>query len=422
MMTWDVLTDRLVGRCKPIVPRRAADAAVFMGYGHGDNMRGMAIASALRRKNVGHITAILNFTGKGVVKDGKVKLDGSIAEFDIAESAKEQGVIDDYVMNWGAPRQLAIPALANVFQTVYDAVPYPIGQFTRKGPVLRNMGFYKSLYETHPYMNNVLRLLPFNQWEIASQTLGFHVDELDMIAPTTLAPNPEGPEWEHLCEGQCDPNDMLVAMLARSPYYVWGAGTMVSGRYVVVHNSTGGGHAVKCADPAVFQAVRARLIADGVECVQVGDIADAAIEGAVDRRGMRLALTCQLIAGALAVVSVEGFIPYLGIAKRRPTVVLSGPTPAGFFDCASVTTLAAGLCPSCFWRHEKWGERCWAGHERCVNFVPPDMVAETVAGVVKDSAAREEIIREAEQAAIASARGLMPKAPPPGAATKERAK
>jgi hypothetical protein len=401
------LTDRLYDRVKAT---RYCGMAVFMGYGHGDHMRGMAIARKVPRDR--HVTAIIHFTG-------------SMAEFDIAESALSQGVIDEYIVNWGAPRQLAVPMLTQHFDYVYDCIPYPVGVFHAKGPILKHMGFWSAQYQMHPYLCSSLSLPGFNlfnQWEIASQTLGFHVDERDMIAPTTLAPNPGGPMWEHMCEGLCDPHEMAASVLARSPYYTWGdKDTVVSaGRYVIVHNSTGGGHVVKCAPPETFAAIRTRLIADDIQCVQVGDIGDARIEDTIDRRGMRLPLTCQLIKGALAVVCVEGFMAYPAIAMGKRPIVLSGPTPPHLFDCASVITVANTQCPPCFWKHEKWGERCCLGPQanpsgRCLNFAPPDMVAEIVASEVH----KQEAILEAEQAAIAEASGVTMQSAPQGAAAEE---
>ena len=379
---------------------------VICGAGHGDHMRGIAIARCAKAawKDT-HVTAVLHFNG-------------CMTEWDIGYSAVQAGAIDRFAVVHMPVRELAIPEATALFDVTIDAVPYPVAvHYNLDSPALGTVAWkaqvaaeqrlsqFRVLHDMHPYGYNALRLKPMTQWDIARATSGLPVSEDDMLAPTEAAPDPSETELVRLALGT-HPESLLGNIRDRTPRNPMES-LIGTPRYVVVHNAAGGMGKTKCANPDMFKAIRARLIADGIACVQVGCPDDERIPETIDRRGLRVPFTCGLVKGSLGVVAVEGFLPYLGVALRKPTVVLFGPTPHETFAFAPtralslvklmVKELGGNLreertpCPlgSCFWRTERWAARCPLDADNpcnpyCMNFWDPDPAAQIVARYITE--------------------------------------
>ena len=378
-------------------PAEKMHIGVLGGTGHGDHMRAVAFCNALRAKHAdAHIFLVTHLTG-------------TMVELDICHNAKAMGIIDAYVPMQQVPRELAIHHLRDLFDVLFDVMPYPVGTYWSRHRAEGGIGWmsddnkafqtmanarlapFAAMYSAHPHMYMLLKHKPIMQWEIMSMTSGYDVSENDLIPLLELSPMPEGDPAPFAAYAGSDNEE--TAALKDVP------------RYVTIHNAAGGGGATKCAPPGVFKAIIARLKADGVRCVQVGTKDEPKMKGVIDRRHLRVPLTAKLIAGAICHVDVEGFLPYVAAGVSVQSVVLFGPTPSFVFGMERNLNLLKIVgetgskrvpCPlgTCFWLGENWSAQCPMGehgnpcYPHCQNFVSPDEASQSVAEFVKQ---REEL-------------------------------
>lgn len=376
--------------------------AIMCGPGHGDNARGLALANAVRsRYPKAHIFLLIT------------KFTGTMAEHDMCHCAKAIGVISEWMALQGLSRRLLISALREQFTVLYDAVPYVVATYWNLytpaanaiGPAYadeqakaeQRLAPYRILYDGHPHDTWRLKLEMMSQWELMSASSGYDVTPEDLMAPMECAPIPDGA-------------DEALRAHAGSDNFERAALHGV-GKYVVVHNSAGQYAQMKQAPPEVFEAIVARLQADGVRAVQVGGKGETRIKDTIDRLGYRLPITCKLLQDAVVLVSIEGFLPYMAHAVGTRSIVLYGPTMPWTFGIEGDMPLLRmqdkadsegmgrhrAFCPAgtCFqgggWSpSEGWATRCRVQAPAaegepspcCLNFLPPAEAADLVSEVV----------------------------------------
>lgn len=354
----------------------------LIGPGHGDARRGIAIAAALAPRHAdAHKAILFHYTG-----------DEAMVEWDTLAAAKAKGICDSFIPYAGDVLDHSLLlALAPQFGTLYDLVPYApriVGVPT--------FGPFHRLSDHYPDDNHLLKRICQSVWDIACLALGVAVRPEDAPLPF-LAAFPTPDELGHLQL----PQWRLEALLHN-------AGSVEcppvgAARYAVFHNAAGRRATSKVAPEQVMKAIRCLLAADGVACVQVGSAQAPLLEGAIDRRGLRVALTAQLLKGAVACVSNEGYLPYLSASTGTPTFVLFGPTPVHTFlcpghipvvrekpacpvpfgSCYSGIHMAQVYVPEADWAADcPLGEQTNPGRPACINFPEPADAAEMVrAGV-----------------------------------------
>ena len=365
---------------------------IISGPGHGDNARGLALASAVRARYAeAHIFLLVT------------KFTGTMVEHDLCHAAKTIGIINEWMALQGLSRRLLISRLGAQFDVLYDAVPYVVGTYWRDRPSEQAkadnlLAPFRILYDGHPHDTWRLKLEMMSQWELMSESSGYTVTPDDLLAPLECAPIPDGAD---------------EALVAHAGSDNWSKAALHSvPKYVVVHNSAGQYAQMKQAPPEVFEAIVARLKSEGVSAVQVGGAGEPRIKGAIDRRGYRLPITCKLLQDAVLLVCNEGFLAYMAHAVGVRSAVLYGPTMPWTFgidgdavllrmrdkDDSAGATRHRAFCPAgtCFqgggWSpSEGWGTVCRVqgrGAEGeappcCLNFLPPEQAAEQVSELVR---------------------------------------
>lgn len=356
------------------LPKKKRKVGVLAGPGNGDNARGQAICNALCGSR--HMTFLTSFTG-------------TMVEFDLAYAAKQAGTVDVHVVRQPVPREMVVARLLPRFDVLVDAVPYAVRVYSREDAEnARRIEPFRIFYDGHPEMRALLRDRPYSVWDLAALTTGLEVSPGGVIAPLECAPWPTAEELEPFGEGAVDVLKTYAGCGAPGDIRLEGVG-----KYVTVHNGAGRHSRTKMAAPAVFEAIVQRLDARGVKCVQVGvkdEDTEPAIAGAVDRRGLRLPLTVEILRRGLTFVDVEGFLPIIAAGCNMLGVVLFGPTPPQTFGMehnVNCIRLKNGRppCPYgvCFARNDAWGDVCAAGHKYCANIPEPGEAADIVDYVVR---------------------------------------
>jgi len=396
---------------------------VIAGSGHGDNARGFAGCQALRAAEPqADIFVVMHFTGEMV-------------ELDMLHTAQITGVVNSGIPLQAVPEQALIHFLIPRFDVVYDMRPYAVVTYYNCDPTRKDCRLqlkrqavadqrlkpFWFMASGHPLEWWRLKFCPMSQWDIMSHTLGIPVSELDLMAPMELAPYPKrAPE-----RLKRDKTDVAAAVQG-----------LQKGRYVVVQNGAAPESFTKRAPPFVFEEIVRALDLMNIRAVQVGYPTEDVIPGAVNRLGYRLPITNELLAHAICLVAVEGFMPYMAAALGKPSVVLFGPTLAQVFGMCqdrrvwpvpnlnlvrSVKDAEGGervACPAgtCFWgggrphpafRQEKWAVQCpWSGVSiggkplsadlpYCMNMVSPETAAaavtEYVAAILKPPVEQEAV-------------------------------
>ena len=373
---------------------------VISGTGHGDNARGIAACQGLRAQygRKVHITLVATWTN-------------TMVEPDMVADVLQMGVIDAGICLPIVPTEALVAFCRDRADCCINVRPYAAifhyncgpdrkdlrAQLRKQAIADQRLKPHWFIASAHPLENWRLKFCPMSQWDILTDTLGVPVTEADLFAPmecceqTDAYPKPAIGGYTGMQRAMKGIKDTL---------------------YVVMHNSAGPGGGVKIAPPAVFNAMLAGLKALGVACVQVGHPGDPGIEGAIDKRGFRLPLTNHILNGSLALISSEGFLPFMAAALDKPSLVLFGPTMPHTFAMRtdgrfripnhniinSVTRddgKVGHSCPAgtCFWgggrphpgfRQEKWASACgWTGVRDvdgneintklpyCMNFVSP---------------------------------------------------
>ncbi len=392
---------------------------VIAHTGIGDRMRALAFCQAVKRVYLGcHIFFPWRFDL------------WPVAGLDIAHNAQLMRMIDAHAPMNTVPRRMFIPWLRERFDVVFDVtgvavaaywdiggVPLAIGA---EDPFATHWAFqhrqkradmalrpFLDIYSGHPWDNWRLIYEPYSQWEIMAASSGIPVDPLDLIPPLECAPIDDEMFQLSWIDGSVQSTkDAGKFVRERAGCSLWEKSRVRDCKYVVVHNSVGGGQRMKEAPPEVFAAIVKRLKDDGIKCVQVGGKDDARMEGTVDRRGHRLPMVAKLIGESVGVVAVEGLLPYIARSMNKMCMVLFGATPVetysidGFVNLVHRNSIGAPACPikSCFaggggyTLHEHWDKTCClSGHpmvnnrevRHCLNMPFAEEAAENAAAMVK---------------------------------------
>ena len=341
----------IMARLRKSLDPHIGSILVVGGPGHGDHCRELAIAAAYPEGR--NVVALMQFNG-------------SLVEWDLGEAAVKAGTVDAFVVSQLPSRGVLLsdPWLREHF-TIIDAIPFAptiYHQTGRHHPAEEEMlRPFLRYYSDHPWSLWRIADEGMTWWEIASACLGMTVTP-DAIPVPLECSAPPTPEQYSTC-GPVDDIDLLVNTSGSSNWEK--ADLHGISRYVLVQNAAGGGAKSKIAPPELFDGIVARLALDGVRCVQVGLETEPRIKDAIDRRGLRLPLTCRLLKGAIAHIACEGFMQYPGFGLKLPGVCFFGPTPWQLFwhnRNLNVIRGGSGLCPnnSCFWLTNKWGIGCMA--------------------------------------------------------------
>ena len=396
-------------------PERHPRIAIMMGPGHGDHMRGVAFANAVRRHwgANAHIIGLMHFSAAGIVSA------------DLGHAAKQTGALDEFFLTQDVERDILVGRLVPSFDVVYDAIPYAVGVFwnlntrtddgtnhiTKDAEARQRLCRFQEFYDQHPLSTWRAKIKPYNVFEMMAASSGLDVSEADLIVPAGFCP-------------KFTPHDVYERLCKVGGSTSWERAKVQDCQYIVVHNRAGGTALVKQAPDDVWAAMGESVLRLGYRCVQVGMATDPKlpIPKLIDRRGYRLAISASLVSGAAVTITIEGFMAYVARALGRPCLTLFGPTPINFFGLAGNMNAirmtrpdgAKGIpCPlkSCFqgggWSlPENWGMGCRLGpydvernpngnpvFPHCMNFVDPDTAAEAVGRIV---VAVEESKRESK--------------------------
>ncbi|MCM8626091.1 glycosyltransferase family 9 protein [Accumulibacter sp.] len=157
-------------------------------------------------------------------------------------------------------------------------------------------------------------------------------------------------------------------------------------RWVTVHDGfdtsarVSPGGAVKCWPLEHWRELVGRLGAARPELriVQIGGPSSRPIPGVDDCLigRIRLGEALWLLHGAELHIDGESGLVHAAHALGTPSVVLFGPTDAGFFGYPANANLSAGVCAPCWWSTPDWMGRCPRGLERpeCMTAINPATV------------------------------------------------
>ena len=345
--------------------------------------------------------------------------DAMMVEHEMASFAKECGVIDDFLCIGGRiaedakgeivarqdaiPREVLLTAAAAQFSDwIYDCIPYVVGHY----PFGTNhLSPFRLLYDGHPDFDWRLRNSPLNIWELMSASSGIEVTPTDLAicCPTDCTKLPDDRAFIDVL----GPDDQPAPKLARKLLKAKG-GTHLASRaqlkdvpdYVVLNTGAGRGGGTKKAPPEVWRAVVSYLEIAGIRSVQIGHTDDEKVDGAIDRRGLRLPLSCRLIRDALCMATTESFPAYLAAGLGTPACVLFGSTPTQFSmgECNCDLMHSAerdgawrSACPMgcCFRASPNYGDKCPLPDDvrradgYCLNIPTPLEAAQAVAAMAK---------------------------------------
>jgi hypothetical protein len=387
------LLNALADRIAYVQKRASKRVGFLVGPGHGDARRGIAIAAALARGMKSfHRTILFHYTG-----------DEAMVEFDSLAAARAANLCDAYVPYDGdVLDHSTLLTLSRQFDVLYDCMPYAPSIVGRVG-----IGPFHRLSDHYPDENGLLKRIPLSVWDIAGLLLGTPVRPSYAPMPSFPAPFPTAEELAHLML----PEQRVKLLHANAGSDDPKLAKVDAARYVVIHNAAGRHARSKVAPMQVMQAIRTVLAADGVQCVQVGSAQAPLVDGAIDRRGTRVAITAHILKGAVACVSNEGYIPILAASCRTLAYVLFGPTPAHTFLCPGHTAIVSPKCPlpyqSCYSGVQDaqiyipeagWSEECPLGKQSnpgrpdCLNFPTPAEAAERVRAHVTEILALREAV------------------------------
>ena len=355
---------------------RHARIVILGGPGHGDHARALAFASGVREGHpAAHIAVLMQWTG-----------DAMMVEHEMASLAKECGVIDDFLCIGGRiaedekgeivvrqdaiPREVLLTSLRQAFFAIYDCVPYAVGHHPFESGALIP---FRLLYDGHPDFDWRLRNSPLNIWEIMSASSGIEVTpaDLSICCPVDCSKLPDDRAFIDVLGPDGQPAPKLGRRLLKEKggiHLASKAKLKDMPDYVVLNTGAGRGGGTKKAPPEVWRAVVSYLEGAGIRSVQIGHKDDDKVEGAVDRRGLRLPLSCRIIRDALCMVTTESFPAYLAAGIGKAALVLFGSTPTQFSmgevncDLMAVAERDGAMrsaCPmgTCF-RVPGYGDKC----------------------------------------------------------------
>jgi len=331
--------------------------AILTEIGRGEVARAITLAAAHRRAHAEDQIAVV------------AHYDGTMPKYDMLAYAGLTETIAEFIM---APTpggaRLSRPALLaplrECFEIVYDAIPVPVGVY-RRGAVTpkdtARLAPYAAVYHGYPHDNWRLAHAQEPWWAIMAQTTGLDVrwQDLMLAAPTECCPLPT--------QEELPPGAGLHKLITASGSADEQDGEFPVRPYVVVHNSGGYASYNKIAPPAVMAAIVEALRDCGIESVQVGTATDQRIKGCSYKLGLRLPLTNRLIAGAVALIDVEGFLNYMAAGLNVRAAVFFGPTPPVLYGFPGNKNIIGTRCPAdsktCFWGGgwtwgDNWGSIC----------------------------------------------------------------
>jgi len=321
--------------------------AVFKWGGFGDFYQQMALAvAALRHHDFGvHMVIITS-------------IHGAKADIDLAAGVSSLPAIDVGLM---PPCDMwrTLEMLREQCEIVYHMPGYAVRTHIQKGfndaeQKRANLCLepYKSLYFDWPKSNQ--QLCHVSQWDVMSDTVGFRVEPTDFFVSERLAEIGD----EHMSMGML--RDEAVRSAERGALHG-------VGKYVVVHNTGGGGSVTKHIPDDVFQAGIDTISALGYRVVQVGAKSEKKYKRVIDRRGLRWPLSVRLMNGADAYFGLEGAMAYVAFACGTRSLVAYGSTPEGVFAFPGSIALNAQPCRACWWATDDWSSKCAEGHASCAN-------------------------------------------------------
>lgn len=380
--------------------------------GLGDRMRALAFCSALKRRYPGaHIFFPWKFD-KGAT---------AIAGLDLAYNAQLMCMIDGHAPAQQIPRRVFVGWLRERFDVVFDLTgaavrAYWQGNYQAQIRADNELAPFLDIYAGTPTTNWKMIDEPYSQWVMMAASSGVPVDEGDLIPPLECAPI-EAETWRIALDDGSEhvPEDLAEHLRRDAGCSNWERSRVPGCKFVVLHNTVGGGARMKEAPPEVMAAIIKRLDDDGVQCVQVGGNGDARIEGAIDRRGHRLPMVAKLVGESLGVVACEGLLPYIARSMQVQSTVLFGPTPWPTYSIEGNVNLlhrdAEGgpACPitCCFWGgpggnyvvRDAWYSMCQlSGHKFvdgqvvkvCLNMPHAEEAADAAAAMAQRVAADRE--------------------------------
>jgi len=347
---------------EPGTPERIV--AVFKIGGHGDKMALAALAQAVKREHPDALVLMVS------------QITGATADFDIGAAVKERGI--EVLLLPTIEDKPVLEILRAECDVVYHMPGY-VAAIYRNGDVANAA----KLHYTVPGENSGHQLFCFYygfpwsqrwltswQWDLLSLSTGLTVSPWDMCfsdkmpgidlrrAPESVARERAKASWER-------------------------ARLRGVRRYVVVHNSAGGGGRVKQIPPATFEAAIRACKKAGFRVVQVGRRQEERWPGVIDRRGFRWPITGRLIREADAYLGPEGGLAYLAALFGTPAFIFFGPTPRSVFDFPNnVRVNTQDKCSPCWWSAPGWAHRCRRGYEWCQNMPSPQEIEQRLAEIL----------------------------------------
>ena len=329
---FDIIRDE-IGRHRRHFGRKL-HVGVFKLGGHGDFMQALAFARAARRRWP-RAQATLTLMGRASTSPVNADL---LRGCPFVDSCIQVPAAD-----WRALVQELAPAFDVFYDVQYVAAVYyrKLGRFAAEQLDAHvRLARYAYYYSRFPHSNAALAETGQSQWQMLARSSGLDVDEGDLFVQPEDPPPPSAPPSEP---------------------------------YVTLHNAAGGLARVKCAPPAVFEAVARRVRDLGLVPVQVGLTREPTIAACLDRRGLAINATAALLQRARLHVDVEGGLVYVARAVGTRSVVFFGPTPAVTFGFRDNVNVSLGRCRACWWSGDGWERRCLKGHPHCRNL--PDAAA-----------------------------------------------
>jgi heptosyltransferase-2 len=189
------------------------------------------------------------------------------------------------------------------------------------------------------------------------------------------------------------PPEFFLGQEAELEAAAWLAGSDLNTRPVIAI-APGAAHATKRWPLELWRALLSQIVAGGLSVAIVGGTEDAGLgaslaamghEGVASAAGrFGLQTTGALLRRSKAVVSGDTGVMHMATAVGTPVVALFGPTVEAFgfspyTERASVlqTSLPCRPCTS------QGTERCPLGHHRCMLEIKPNLVFDTIRGVLR---------------------------------------
>ena len=339
---------------------------LFAFGGHGDLMRLMTFAAAVRKRyprERAHITLICKYinptyhepSDRTAAVEGWAVNDEIIRMVALQPEFAIDHVVQLHLVRWEHAVRALRPRFDHFWEVQYVAGltttwrnrkrPSPWSAFQAK--CNRQLKPWRGIFDGFAHSNPKLNGVGMTQFETLAASSGLDVREDDLRIEVERHGDGTwrfgGRAWEP------------IVKLPEQPYVVW-------------HNGAGGRAAMKCLPLALAnEGVRVCRKA-GLTAVQVGRRdKDILIDGVADYRGCSICDTAALLSGSVGHFDIEGGIVYLSHALGVPRCVFFGPTPTSLFGFKDSLNCSREVCEPCWWSVPDWDRKCKLGQRFCLN-------------------------------------------------------